>query len=191
MSQLLFFKRVLANPRQVGYLVPSSPFLTRMTSGMIDFSRAHTVVELGPGEGCHSRRMLRGMRADARLVLVELDSQFARHLAQQFVDDPRVVVVQGDAMHLAELLAGVRVERPDYIVSGLPFTIMERGLRDALIASIAHVMGAESRFITYQASLQLAESEWFTLVRKRHCLLNVPPLFVLELCRRQMLEVSQ
>lgn len=184
MSQMLFFKRVLANPRQVGYLVPSSPFLTRMTAGMVDFSRALTIVELGPGEGCHSRRLLRRLRADARLVLVELDTQFASHLVAQFAHDPRVVVLQGNALDLASLLEAERIAQPDYIISGIPFTIMERGLRDSLIASIAGVMGPTSRFITYQATPQLGENGWFTLMRKRHCLLNLPPLFVLELSRR-------
>lgn len=191
MSQLLFFKRVLANPRQVGYLVPSSPFLTRMTARMIDFNVARTVVELGPGEGCHSRRILRKLRSDAKLLLVELDSHFADHLRNQFADDDRVVVIEGNALHLEELLAQQEVEHPDYIVSGIPFTIMERGLRDALIASIAGVMGAKSRFITYQATLQLSENGWFSLVRKRHCLFNVPPLFVLELSRNDGGSVNQ
>jgi phospholipid N-methyltransferase len=188
MSQLLFFKRVLANPRQVGYIVPSSPFLTRMTAGMIDFEHALTVVELGPGEGCHSRRILRRLRPDARLLLLELDPHFASHLSCQFADDPRVTVIQGNALDLAELLAAQNVLHPDCIVSGIPFTIMERGLRDSLIASIAGVMGPQSRFITYQATLQLAENSWFSLVRKRHCLFNVPPLFVLELRRKPLSE---
>ena len=60
---LLFFKRVLANPIQVGYLVPSSGFLTRRTAKRIDFSKPRVVVELGPGEGCHTRQIVRAMRA--------------------------------------------------------------------------------------------------------------------------------
>lgn len=178
---LLFFKRVLANPLRVGYLVPSTPFLTRQTAGLIDFRKAGTVVELGPGEGCHSRRILRRMKPDSRLILIELDDHFAAHLKEQFAGESRVSVVHANALDLAETLISMGAVEPDYIVSGLPLTIMTRELREKLISSIALAMGPSSRFITYQASLSISDHHHFDLVRKKHCLLNVPPLYVMEL----------
>ena len=178
---LLFFKRLLANPIQVGYLVPSSPFLTRQTARRIDFSKPRVVVELGPGEGCHTRQIARRMDPASKLILVELDSHFAEHLEKQFAGDSRVTVVHGDALHLPETLEELGCSEPDYIVSGIPFTIMERQLREQLLASIARSMGPDSVFITYQFSLQLSEHELFDLKRSEHCLFNVPPLNVLEL----------
>lgn len=180
---LLFFKRLLANPIRVGYLVPSSPILTRKTARCIDFSKPRTVVELGPGEGCHTRQIVRRMNPGSRLILVELDAHFAEHLEEQFAADPRVTVVHGDALHLPELLAKLDCTDPDYIVSGIPFTIMERGLREQIIASIARAMGPQSVFITYQVSLHLAEHELFEMKRRDHCLFNVPPLNVLQLTK--------
>lgn len=178
---LLFFKRVLANPAQVGYLVPSSGFLTRKTARFIDYSSARTVVELGPGEGCHSRRIIRQLKPDSRLILIELDEPFAAHLKKQFAGDSRVSVIQGNALQLVEILESLGACEPDYIVSGLPFTIMERKLRESLLASIATSMGPETRFITYQASIQISTHRLFQLVRREHCMLNVPPLHVMEL----------
>ncbi|MBC8127164.1 MAG: 16S rRNA (cytosine(1402)-N(4))-methyltransferase [Gloeobacteraceae cyanobacterium ES-bin-144] len=178
---LLFFKRVLANPVRVGYIVPSSRFLTHRTAKFIDFSRNRTVIELGPGEGCHTRRIVRRMNAGSRLVLIELDGHFAAHLEKQFANDDRVSVIHANALHLAETLEKIGVSEPDYIVSGIPFTIMERGLREKLLANIAGTMGPDSRFITYQASLLMAEHNLFDLVRREHCMLNVPPLHVMEL----------
>jgi phospholipid N-methyltransferase len=178
---LLFLKRVLANPVQVGYIVPSSPFLTRQTAKFIDFSKARTVIELGPGEGCHSRRILRRMKAGTQLILIELDEHFVEHLEEQFLHDSRVTVVRANALHLSETLAKLGVSDPDYIVSGIPFTIMEKGLREQLFARITAAMGPQSRFITYQASTRMSDHELFELVRSKHCLLNVPPLHVMEL----------
>ena len=180
---LLFFKRVLANPIRVGYIVPSSPFLTRKTARCIDFSKPRVVVELGPGEGCHTRQIVRRMNPGSRLILVELDAHFAEHLEGQFAQDARVTVVHGDALHLPEMLAELGCANPDYIVSGIPFTIMERSLREQVIAAIARAMGPESVFITYQFSLQLAEHELFDMKRRDHCLFNVPPLNVLQLTK--------
>lgn len=178
---LLFFKRVLANPVRVGYIVPSLPFLTRRTAGFIDFSKAGTLIELGPGEGCHTRRILRRMKSGSRIILIELDEFFAAHLEQQFFDDDRVTVVHSNAIHLAEILEKLDASNPNYIVSGLPFTIMERSLRETLFKSIATAMGPDSRFITYQASLRMSDHELFELIRSEHCLLNVPPLHIMEL----------
>lgn len=180
---LLFFKRVLANPVQVGYIVPSSGFLTRKTAKFIDYSRARTVVELGPGEGCHSRRIVRKLGKDSKLILVELDDHFARHLTEQFADDPRVVVVNANALDLPETLEKLGTPQPDYIVSGIPFTIMDSDLRELLLGAIARSMGPDTRFITYQASLRISSHEHFALVRREHCLFNVPPLHVMELQR--------
>ncbi len=182
---LLFFKRVLANPIQVGYLVPSSGFLTRKTASRLDFSKPRVIVELGPGEGCHTRQIVRRMDAGSRLILIELDYQFAAHLEEQFKHDSRVTVVNSDALHLSEVLNRLGVSNPDYIVSGIPFTIMERDLRERLLASIAESMGPESVFITYQFSMQISEHGLFELLRSDLCVLNLPPLRVMELRKSQ------
>ena len=178
---LLFFKRVLANPIRVGYVVPSSPILTRKTARCIDFSEPRVVVELGPGEGCHTRQIVRRMNLNSRLILIELDAHFADHLREQFVSDERVTVVHGDALHLPETLVEHNCVAPDYIVSGIPFTIMGIELREQLLASIARAMGPKSVFITYQFSMQLAEHAYFDLKQREHCLFNVPPLNVIQL----------
>ncbi len=178
---LLFFKRVLANPLRVGYLVPSSGALTRKTAGRLDFSAPRVVVELGPGEGCHSRQIVRRMCSASRLILVELDDHFAAHLKKQFAGDRRVTVVNGDALQLQRTLEELGAMAPDYIVSGIPFTIMDRGLREKLLAEIAGAMGPATIFVTYQFSSFLSEHQLFTLSRSEHCLLNVPPLQVMEL----------
>ena len=178
---LLFFKRLLANPIRVGYLVPSSGFLTRQTAKRIDFSKPRVVIELGPGEGCHTRQIARRMNPESKLILIELDEHFADHLKKQFAHDPRVTVVQADALHLVETLENLGISNPDYIYSGIPFTIMERNLRERLLANIANSMGPETVFITYQVSLLISEHELFDLSRSEHCLFNVPPITVMEL----------
>ena len=180
---LLFFKRLLANPIRVGYLVPSSGFLTRQTAKRIDFSKPRVVIELGPGEGCHTRQIVRRMNAESRLILIELDEHFADHLTKQFAHDPRVTVMQADALHLVETLEGLGISNPDYIYSGIPFTIMDRELREKLLANISNAMGPNTVFITYQVSSMISEHELFTLARSEHCLFNVPPIKVLELTK--------
>lgn len=178
---LLFFKRVLANPLRVGYVVPSSPFLTRQTARRIDFSQPRIVVELGPGEGCHTRQILKRMDSQSRLILFELDEEFVSHLRKQFSRDPRVTVLNMDALHLPQILNEMGHSHCDYIVSGLPFFVIEPKTKDRLLQSIAKAMGRDSRFITYQVTTQLCDHDHlFELAGKEYCPLNFPPINVLE-----------
>jgi len=178
---LLFFKRVLANPLRVGYLVPSSPFLTRQTAKRIDFSRPRVVVELGPGEGCHTRQIVKRMSADSQLILLELDEEFAVHLQKYFAHDPRVIVHHTDALHLPEILQNLGHSHCDYIISGLPFLVIDEPVRNTILKNIAAAMRADSRFITYQVSDQLCgHKHLFELAGREYCPLNFPPINVFE-----------
>lgn len=178
---LLFFKRVLANPLRVGYVVPSSPFLTRQTARRIDFSKPRVVVELGPGEGCHTRQIVKRMNADSRLILMELDEEFVAHLRKHFANDPRVTVLHSDAQHLPETLSELGHTHCDYIVSGLPFLVIDEPVRNKILRNIANAMTEKSRFITYQVTDQLVNHDHlFELEDREYCPLNIPPINVFE-----------
>jgi phosphatidylethanolamine/phosphatidyl-N-methylethanolamine N-methyltransferase len=178
---LLFFKRVLANPLRVGYVVPSSPFLTRQTAKRMDFSKPRVVVELGPGEGCHTRQILKRMDRESKLILMELDEEFVKHLRKQFAGDRRVSVFHSDALHLPEVLAQEGHTQCDYVVSGIPFLVVPEKTRNAILQNIANAMHNESRFITYQVTDQLCEhSHLFKLEGRTYCPLNLPPINVFE-----------
>lgn len=181
---LLFFKRVLANPMRVGYLVPSSPFLTRQTSQRLDFSRPRVVVELGPGEGCHTRQIVKRMDPKSRLILFELDPEFVAHLRRSFSRDERVTVLHADALDLTEKLKEMGHSHCDYIISGIPFLVIDEKTRHQILHKIALAMTPESRFITYQVTTQLCEhSDLFRLAARDYCPLNFPPINVLEFQR--------
>lgn len=181
---LLFFKRVLANPMRVGYLVPSSPFLTRQTASRLDFSQPRVVVELGPGEGCHTREIVKRMTPDSRLVLFEIDTEFVTHLRRQFQHDSRVTVLQTDALHIREALSELGHSRCDYILSGIPFSVIEKKTRTRILSRIAGAMDEDSRFIAYQLTTRLCEEDHlFELAGKKFCALNLPPINVMEFRR--------
>ena len=178
---LLFLRRALANPRQVAYVVPSSPFLTRQTARRLDFSQPRVVVELGPGEGCHSRQIARRMDPQSRLILLELDEEFARHLRKHFAKDPRVTVLHTDAQQLPDILRDLGHTHCDYIVSGIPFLVIEEQARNKILHSIAGAMTENSRFIAYQVTDQLCgHGHLFELASREYCPLNFPPINVFE-----------
>jgi len=121
----LFFKRFLQRPFQIASIVPSSKALVERVSDKIDFDRARVIAEYGPGEGVHSREIARRMRSDCRLLLFELDPAFSRDLRRQFNGDPRVQIINDNAAHLPLELRRRGIAACDYIVSGIPFSILK------------------------------------------------------------------
>src|SRR5687768_14465918 len=123
----LFLKRFLRNPFQVASVVPSSRTLIRRVSGKMDHSGPRVIAEYGPGEGCHTREIVRRMHPESRLLLFELDAALCGHLKKQFADDKRISVHNADCAALPDVLKNEGLEACDYIVSGIPFSILEKG----------------------------------------------------------------
>ncbi len=147
----------------------------------MDFSRPRLIVELGPGEGCHTRHIVKKMCKKSRLVLFELDRAFCRHLQKQFQSDPRVTILNTDAIRMVEELERLGNSTCDYIVSGIPFLVIEAQTKMQMLESIRKSMAPGASFITYQISLELKEyTKQFQLAHREYCLFNFPPINILE-----------
>ena len=184
----LFLKRFLQRPLQVASIIPSSRVLVRKVSDKMDFSKPRVVAEFGPGEGCHTREIARHLAPESRLLLFELDPEFARHLAKQFRHDSRVTVLNIDAAHLTEALAARGLRHCDYIVSGIPFSILDpEKKRDLLRRTYEALAPApHAAFIIYQVTNELRERghcDHFARAESEYCLQNLPPMFVTKFWR--------
>jgi phospholipid N-methyltransferase len=177
---VLFFKRFLKRPLQIASIVPSSQALVERVASKIDFDRARVIAEYGPGEGVHSRALAQRMRPDAQLLLFELDPALSRDLTRQFADDPRVLVVNANAATIRSELARRGIPSCDYIISGIPFSILEIEKKRNLLRETYDALAPGGAFIIYQVTNELrqhavdfapdSESEYF--------LQNIPPMFI-------------
>src|SRR6185503_18738237 len=77
-EHVLFLKKFLRAPIQIGAVAPSSAGLAELITADIGLEQARLVVELGPGTGAFTGAIERRMRPDAKLVAVEVDPVFAR-----------------------------------------------------------------------------------------------------------------
>jgi phospholipid N-methyltransferase len=181
MSAALLLKRFIQRPLQVAYVVPSSPALIRQVLRKVDFSAPRVFVEFGPGEGCYSRELARRMHPESRLILFEIDPELSSHLEKQFAHDPRVEVIHGDAQDLPNALAARGLPHCDYIISGIPFSILDRDIKRALVqkAYDALAPSAASAFIIYQVTTELkGHARLFPRTETEYCIQNFPPMFV-------------
>lgn len=175
---LRFFLGFLRNPLRNASVVPSSRFLTRKMLDGLDFSKISTVVELGPGTGVFTREILRRARPGTKVLLVELNTDFAAALAREFGD--RVFVENASAADFEALLAKRGLGRADLVVSGLGLPAMPVQIRESILSAVARQVGAgaEFRMFTYVLGTlrKLAPNTRFR--RLSGTWLNLPPASV-------------
>jgi phospholipid N-methyltransferase len=175
----LFFKRFLKRPFQVASIVPSSKGLVERVAEKVDFERARVIAEYGPGVGVHSREIARRMRPDCQLLLFELDPAFSRDLERQFADDPRVHVINDNASRLTAELGRRGIGACDYIVSGIPFSILHIDKKRTLLQKTYDALVPGGCFIIYQVTNELKQhAKVFDRAESEYFLQNIPPMFI-------------
>ena len=76
----LFFRRWLANPLQMGSIIPSSPRLGELIARQIDRQSNSFVLELGAGTGAITRSLINSGISPGRIAVVEIVPEMANHL---------------------------------------------------------------------------------------------------------------
>jgi len=119
------------------------------------------------------------MPSGSQLLLFELDPDFSRDLRRQFADDPRVHVINGDAARLPEELERRGIPHCDYILSGIPFSILEINKKRALLAKTYDALADGGHFIIYQVTNELRQhATLFERAESEYVLQNLPPMFI-------------
>jgi phospholipid N-methyltransferase len=175
----LFFKRFLKRPFQVASIIPSSKAMVERVASKMDFTQPRVIAEYGPGEGVHSREIARRMTPDSHLLLFELDAAFARDLKRQFANDQRVHVIHGDAATLPYELKRRGFAECDYILSGIPFSILKIEKKRALLQKTHDSLVVDGSFIIYQVTNELKQhATLFEHGESEYFLQNIPPMFI-------------
>ena len=177
-TSLEFFKGFLKNPREVGSVIPSSRFLTRRTLECGEVRQARVIVELGPGTGVLTRHALERMRSDAKLVAIEISRDFVELLQQEF-PDPRLFVHHGSATEIEAALAKIGARQADLVMSGIPFSTLERGVGLATLRAAKRVLAPGGRFVAYQFRSKVrdfGEPVFGTRAETHSGFWNVPPM---------------
>jgi phospholipid N-methyltransferase len=146
---VLFAKNFFQHPRMLGSLIPSSRFLIDRLLARVDWKRARTIVEYGPGVGTITAHILARMSPDARLVVFEMNQDFVTYLRRAF-PDARLHVVHGSAEHVQSELERLKLGGVDYIVSGIPFTTMPESLREKIMSESREALNPGGTALVYQ-----------------------------------------
>ena len=178
-SRLHFLKQWVKNPRELGSITPSSRFLTREVIDQIDFGRARSIVELGPGTGVFTHAILEQLAPEGRLLAIDTNAAFVEHLRRE-IRDPRFQAVEASAERIDELAHEAGFPGVDAAISGIPYALLPRPVMRGILQATRRALGDDGLFVGYQYSKMLRPHllEAFGNVHYRPVLLNIPPAFV-------------
>jgi phospholipid N-methyltransferase len=173
---LLFARNFFRHPRMLGSIVPSSRFLIKQLLEPIDWGQARVIVEYGPGVGSITSEILRRMRPDASLIVIETNPEFVSFLRSSS-DDERLQVVEASAESVVEILRQHGHEKASYVISGIPFSTISPPLRERILRKTCSVLEPHGSFLVYQFSTRVFHDlkRIFRNVRHRFEPLNVLP----------------
>ena len=173
----MFFRRWLANPLQMGSVVPSSAALCQQIVKHARRVADEAVLELGAGTGVVSRALLDGGVPPERLIVVEIVPEMVDHLRSTL---PGVLVIEGDARKLPSLLPPSWHGRISSVICGIPLVLLPLGEQRRIITAIEAVApGRGFLLYSYCATSPLPwRKHALTARREAWTPLNFPPASV-------------
>lgn len=174
-----FLKQFWQEKKMVGSMIPSSRYLAKKMLQNVNFRKARVLVELGPGTGVFTRKILEQMHPDAKLVVFELNDQFFQNL-QEEIHDSRLVLIHDSAEYIQKHLNEADLLHADYVISSLPLTNFPKKLKETILKAAHHCLKNEGCFIQFAYSL-ISKKELETQFDETNISftpLNFPPAFI-------------
>lgn len=166
--------------KNVGAVTSTSDHVVKILIEKINFKNTETIVEYGPGNGVITRILLDNMKPNAALFVFETNENFINDLSK--IKDSRLFIINDDAENAKQVLESkFQIERVDYIVSTIPFTLIDNNKRKKIINNSFMLLNNKGWFITYQYSLLILNLiKWkFKSVQWKFTILNLPPAFII------------
>ena len=117
----LFFRRWLANPLQMGSIMPSSRALCERIARHVERADDEYVLEFGAGTGVVTKAMLDRGIPPGKIIVVEIVPEMAEHLRQAL---PGVHVICGDAFAVKDSLQPEWIHKIGTAICGIPLVML-------------------------------------------------------------------
>ncbi len=165
------------NLRDTGAILPSSRVLAKVMVRQIAevVGREDTIIELGPGTGAITKRLLRHVLPRCRsFIAIEKNERFSQMLLDRY---PDMNIIHGDARNLDSYISPK--EGKSIIVSSLPLTFMRTNDVITVASKCAKVLEMTGGYMfqyTYRSQNPLRHAFCFPeTLRLKRVYLNLPP----------------
>ncbi len=152
----LFFREFLTNYHTTGAIMPSGPLLAGALARYVrgNHDQPRHILEVGPGTGSVTSKIVEALGPDDRFDLVELNDSFVEQLKHRFDHDPTFHPVADRARVLHCAIEDLPQEdRYDLIISGLPLNNFSVALVQQILDSMTSLLkpGGTLSFFEYIA----------------------------------------
>lgn len=158
---LHFLHHGIRDMRQTGAIAPSGAALAeRMVEHVIALQGPRKILEVGPGTGPFTKRLLRELRSGDTLDVCERNERFCEHLDEAHLQAHIAAGRPGRIRLLREDILHATMDAPyDAIVCGLPFTNFPTALVHDIFARLLQALrpGGSMTFFRY-AFIRAAQS---------------------------------
>jgi len=167
-------------------MTPSSRFLALKMLENVDFTESRIIIELGPGTGVFTEKIIEKLHPEAHLLVFELNDLFFDSLRKK-INDPRVILIHDSAERITDHLALNGLHCADAVISSLPLANFPEELKDHILKNAFNSLEKDGKFIQFQYSLMSKKSleNVFGKVSIAFTPFNFPPAFVYT-CQRKV-----
>ena len=154
-TYLHFFWAGLVKHGQTGGIVPSQRFLIAKMIAPVPAAYGGQVIELGAGNGALTLR-LAARCPDTRILACEINPTLARDHRRNLAAaglSGRVELFTGSAANLLSELGRNGVEKPGFVISGIPLGNLGGAKTLALLDTIHQSLAGRGMYIQFQHSL--------------------------------------
>jgi phosphatidylethanolamine/phosphatidyl-N-methylethanolamine N-methyltransferase len=169
----LFLKELISNPSAMGAACPSSKRLAHYIAEEVPVDAKH-ILELGAGTGAVTAALVEHGIPVQHLAVIERAEPLAKHLQERF---PQLAIIQGDAIHLSELLPTTLIPI-DVVVSSLPLRSLPENTVSLIGKELEKILKPNGLFIQFTYGLHskpFPPSNKLKLLDSKHVWLNIPP----------------
>ncbi|MCL2146607.1 MAG: methyltransferase domain-containing protein [Synergistaceae bacterium] len=181
-EKLIFFKRFIHAPTQIGSVTPSSKYLMYEMLNKVSWNECKSIVELGAGTGVFTCKIAEKM-ISGRLIVFEIDEKFRSMIkVHDRINTKIIISIHSNAEELSATIESFGLQQVDCILSSLPFTALPHKMTDNILNGIKMCLKPDGKFVAYQYS-QIMKKEFekrFESVKMSFVLRNIPPAFVYE-----------
>ncbi|MEK6890796.1 MAG: rRNA adenine N-6-methyltransferase family protein [Nanoarchaeota archaeon] len=175
--------REFIRDKRVASIKSSSRFVAKQICDMINFNKNLVIIEYGPGNGVITKEILKRMNKDSRLLVIETNEKFCIFLSK--IKDDRLIVINNEAGNVKEILNKSNVNGVDYIISGIPFSMIKNNVQEKILSETKNILNENGSFIVYQIKAEIERNlrKYFSNIKKHREIRNIPPLVIFE-CKK-------
>ncbi len=149
MNRLQYLLQFFKDPK-VAAVGPTSKRVVDKVCEGLPKDRDIQVLELGPGDGVVTRRLLDHLSSGSRILALETNKRFCDELIGW--NDPRLTVVQDQAQHFPQQMKAHSFDGFDRVISGIPCSLLAHEERVELVMEFHRTLIEGGHAVLYQLS---------------------------------------